>query len=325
VFDRHRLTELLTAFDLGEGTISDRPVARGRVGEIWRLEASSGTWAVKTEPGSVSEAGVAPSARFQEASVAAGVPAPALRRSRAGSVYASAGGVMARVLSWVPMAPADPSLDAAAVGDLVGRLHGVAVAGSWTAADVEPWFSDPVGAEAWDALLAELTQRGAPFAASLGAHRDEMLALEGLLEPPRDLRWCHRDLFADNVRANPSGGLVVFDFDSSGPCDPAWELAFLLMEYATAEAPGHALVDRARARALIDAYAAAGGPGRLGGPGDFTMIIAVLSHITQVASRRWLEATDPADRDDLAAWAAEFTARPLTRRVIDHLLDASAG
>jgi hypothetical protein len=292
------------------------------VGEIWRLDASSGTWAVKTEPGQVSESGVAPSVGFHEAAVAAGVPAPLLRRSRAGTVYASAGGVTARVLSWVPMAAADPSIDPARVGDVVGRLHRISVPGSWTAADVDPWFSEPIGAQAWDALLAELTQRGAPFAGGLVAHRDELVALEGLLASPRVLRWCHRDLFADNVRATPSGGLVVFDFDNSGPVDPAWELAFVLTEYATAEAPNHARVDRSRAKALVDAYAAAGGPARLTGPGDFTMIIAVFGHITQLASRRWLAASDPADRDDLAAWAAELTDRPLTRHVIDQLLDA---
>ena len=146
----------------------------------------------------------------------------------------------------------------------------------------------------------------------------------GSLAPPVDLLWCHRDLFCDNVRATPDGGIVVFDFDNSGPCDPSWELAFVLTEYATDPAPTHAVVDTARARALCDAYRSAGGPGRLTGPGDFTMVAAVLGHIAELAATRWLDATDDAERSDTAAWVAELTDRPLTRQVIDHLLDASA-
>ena len=71
-----------------------------------------------------------------------------------------------------------------------------------------------------------------------------MVALEGLLAAPRELRWCHRDLFSDNVRATRDGGVVVFDFDNSGPCDPAWEVAFALVEFATTEGIGDAGVDR---------------------------------------------------------------------------------
>ena len=149
-----------------------------------------------------------------------------------------------------------------------------------------------------------------------------MVALEGLLAAPRELRWCHRDLFSDNVRATRDGGVVVFDFDNSGPCDPAWEVAFALVEYATTEGIGDAGVDVVRARALYDAYRDRGGPARLRDEADFTMIVAVLGHITQIASRRWLAATDPTEREDLAAWAAELTDRPLTRHVIDQLLEA---
>ena len=94
------------------------------------------------------------------------------------------------------------------------------------------------------------------------------------------------------------------------------------VEYATTERPEHAGVDVIRARALYDAYRDGGGPARLRDEADFTMIIAVLGHITQIASRRWLATTEPSERDDLAAWAAELTDRPLTRQVIHQLLQA---
>ena len=38
--------ELLIAFDLGSwGRLSNGPVARGRLGSIWRLDTEGGTWA----------------------------------------------------------------------------------------------------------------------------------------------------------------------------------------------------------------------------------------------------------------------------------------
>jgi Ser/Thr protein kinase RdoA (MazF antagonist) len=317
---------VLEVFDLGEGTLSPEPVAYGRVGEIWRLDATSGSWAVKTERNEVSEEGLAPSVRFHEGAVAAGVSAPSIKRTRDGRVVAEVANRQVRVLDWVDMAAADPGIDPVAIGRLLAELHRLPEA-RWSAADpaadaVDAWFREPIGGPAWDDLLAELGRAGAPFAAALAAHREEMVALEGLLAAPRTLRWCHRDLFSDNVRGTSDEGVVVFDFDNSGPCDPVWEVAFVLVEYATTEGIGDAGVDVVRARALYDAYRDRGGPARLQDEADFTMIVAVLGHITEIASRRWLAATDSSKREDLAAWAAELTDRPLTRHVIDQLLEA---
>ncbi|HEY8308326.1 MAG TPA: phosphotransferase [Lapillicoccus sp.] len=328
--DRSTLAEVLEAFDLGEGTLSAGPVARGRLGEIWRLDSTTGSWAVKTRgPGGSDPTDVYAAVAFHEAAVSAGLPAPAVRRTRDGRLLAEVGESRVGVLAWVDMASPDPALDPVAVGSLLAGLHGmraarspgpVASARPWV---VPSWFHAPVGAATWDEVIGRVVARGAPFAAELAGHRDELVALEGLLVPPGDLLWCHRDLFCDNVRAMPDGGIVVFDFDNSGPCDPSWELAFVLTEYATDPAPTHAVVDAARATALYDAYRSAGGPARLTGPGDFTMAAAVLGHIAELAANRWLDATDDADRSATAAWVAELTDRPLTRQVIDHLLDAT--
>ena len=46
----------------------------------------------------------------------------------------------------------------------------------------------------------------------------------------RELRTCHRDLWADNVRTSHDGGLCVFDFDNAGLADPSQELAMILVE-----------------------------------------------------------------------------------------------
>ena len=329
MLDEAGLAQVVAAFELGDGTLSAGPVARGRLSEIWRLDAATGTWAVKTRAtdGSGSEDEVEATAMFHEAAVAAGLPAPAVRRTRDGRVLVELAESRVAVLEWVDMAEPDPGLDPVAVGSLLAGLHGMRARFSGPAGSalaVRSWFHAPVGAPRWDAVIGRAVDRDAPFAADLAVHRDELVGLEARFAAPGRLLWCHRDLFADNVRAVPGGGVVVFDFDNSGPCDPSWELAFVLTEYATEPAPAHAVVNRARARALWEAYRSAGGPGRLTGPGDFTIVAAMLGHIAELAATRWLEATDEAQRSDAAAWVAELTDRPLTRQVADQLLDACA-
>ena len=300
---------ILAAFDLGSwGRLSDGPVASGRLGAIWRLDAESGSWAVK-QVGDVPAAELAElieGAAFQEAALAAGVPTPAPRRTRAGELIAE--GV--RVHAWVDLRDADPGLDAAAVGRLVASLHRVDFAGT---VGLDPWYVEPVGAARWSELVGALQAREAPFADELDALVPELVAMEAWLGgPPRDLRTCHRDLWADNVRSTRSGGLCVFDFDNAGLADPSQELALILVEYCAA--------DPRRAGVVRAAYAEAGGPGRVAGPADFAMPIAQLAHILVEGCRRWLAAETDAERADNEGWVREFVDQPLTRAVIEALL-----
>jgi len=248
-------------------------------------------------------------AGFQEAALAAGVPTPAVRRTRAGELIADCGGVRVRLHAWVDLHDPDPSLDAVELGRLVAGLHRVDFAG---ATGLDPWYSEPVGAARWAELVGELRNRHAPFADELDALRPELVALEAYLGgPPRDLRTCHRDLWADNVRRARDGGLCVFDFDNAGLADPSQELALVLVEYGA---------DPARAGVIRAAYAEAGGPGRVEHPTDFAMPIAQLSHILVEGCRRWLTATTDFERTDNEGWVREFLGQPLTRAVIETLL-----
>ena len=56
--------------------------------------------------------------------------------------------------------------------------------------------------------------------------------MEELLTPMAGVQWCHLDLWADNVRGTPDGGVCVVDFDNAGPGDPTRELAMVLFEFA---------------------------------------------------------------------------------------------
>ena len=304
---------ILAAFDLGSsGQLSDGPVASGRLGSIWRLNTERGSWAVKQVGDVPAEelAELLEGASFQEASLAAGVPTPAVRRTRAGEHIADAGEVRVRLHAWVDLHDPDANLDPVDLGRLVARLHRVDFAG---AIGVDPWYTEPVGAARWSELVSALRARHAPFADELDALVPELVAMEAYLgDPPRALRTCHRDLWADNVRATPMGGLCVFDFDNAGLADPSQELALILVEYCTA--------DPRRAGRIRAAYEEAGGPGRVEAPTDFAMPIAQLSHIVAEGCRRWLAATTDDERSDNEGWVREFVDRPLTRTVIEALL-----
>ncbi len=313
VEDRH-VPGLLETFGLGTtGQLSAGPVAEGRVGSIWRLDTDLGSWVVKPVPGDLRPEALAAledTTAFQEAALRDGVPTPAVRRTRAGDVVGDLGDVRVTVLSWVDLLGPNRALEPVALGRLLARLHRVEYAGTL---GLHPWYSEPVGAATWRELVGELQRRRAPFADEIEALAPELVGLESLLgRPPRDVRTSHRDLWADNLRATPGGGLRLIDFDDAGLADPSQELALILVEFADP--------DPTRARVIREAYAEAGGPGRILGPTDFAMPVAALCHIVETGCRQWLAASTDDDRDDNEAWVREFLERPLTREAIERLL-----
>ena len=298
-------------YGLGDVLAFTGPVARGVIGQIWRLDTSLGPWAVKEwfdEP--VTEE-LEEGARFQEAAAAAGVPSPPVIRTSTGSLLAQLDGTTTRVQGWVELNDRDPMLDAAEVGQLVAVLHQVPFAGRQP---IDPWYADPIGRERWEQLADASAGAGAPFGAQLMSRVNELAELDALVVPPRDLRTCHRDLWADNLRSTPSGGLCLIDWEDCGLADPSMELALVVWEFGR--------TDPRRVHAISDAYVDAGGPGRVRDESDFSMVIAQLGHIGARACRDWLEATTGADRDFAAAWFGEFVEEPLTRETITMVLDA---
>jgi Ser/Thr protein kinase RdoA (MazF antagonist) len=306
--------EVAGTFGLGRPLrLSDGPVARGRQGEVWRLETTDGAWALKVGHERRTEQEVALATAFHEAAYAAGVPTPPVVRTVDGAVLADSGRHQVRVHGWVDLGAPDPLLDPAAVGSVVAAVHRVPFEGG---GELDAWSRTPVGADRWDELVADLRAARAPFADRLADLRDELVALEEWLEPPTRLRTCHRDLWADNLLPTRQGAVCVLDWDQSGPADPSHELACVLFEFGRTD-PG-------RARALTSAYADAGGPGEVARRGHFTMLIAQLGHITETAAGDWLEPNRRTPtRDDAEAWVAEVLDDPHTRQVLDDLLAAA--
>jgi aminoglycoside phosphotransferase (APT) family kinase protein len=227
-------------------------------------------------------------------------------------VFASVGGSQVRVYEWVDLRAPDPRLDPAVVGAVVAGIHRVP---SSESGPVDPWYVEPVGAERWDRLVEQLREERAPFAERLADLRDELVSLESWLEPPEEVRTCHRDLWADSVLPTADGGVCVIDWENSGPADPSQELGCVLFEFARTD-PG-------RARALTQAYREAGGPATVDRRGHFSMLIAQLGHITEIAATDWLQPTPRSpQRADSAAWIGEVLDEPHTRELLETIVNA---
>jgi hypothetical protein len=298
-------------YGLGDVLAFTGPIARGVIGQIWHLDTSLGSWAVKEWFDEPVADELEEGARFQEAAAAAGVPSPPVIRTAAGGLLAPLDGTTTRVQGWVELNDRDPMLDPAEVGRLVAVLHQVPFAGRHP---IDPWYTESIGRLRWEQLADASAIAGAPFAVQLMSRVNELVELDALVAPPRDLRTCHRDLWADNLRSTPSRKLCLIDWEDCGLADPSMELALVVWEFGR--------TDPRRVRALHDAYVDAGGPGRVRDESDFSMVIAQLGHIGARACRDWLEATNGADRDVAAAWFGEFVDEPLTRETITMVLDA---
>jgi aminoglycoside phosphotransferase (APT) family kinase protein len=305
-----RARRVADAFGLGSEAVLVGPVATGRLGRIWRLTTDRGRYAVKDSHLPIDAADVARDAAYQDLVRAHGVAMPAVVRTPAGEALANVDGPV-RAYAWVDLLPSTRRLDPVAVGRLLARIHRVAVP---TTEPVDGWYVEPIGAAAWEDLVGRLAAAGAPFAHRLAALLPEVLAAEALLVPPTDVQLCHRDLWADNLLRTGDGELVVLDWENAGPADPSQELALALVEFGCGE-PG-------RMRALHEAYVEAGGPGRLTGPHNLTMLIAQTGHIARTGCERWLAARDDEARTDNAAWVAEYLDEPPTTGVVEVVLRA---
>ncbi len=299
------------AFGLGCATSLSEPVARGEVGEVRRLETDHGTFAVKQDFGSWSVADAEASSAFHRVCWEAGIPTAEPLRATTGRFAARVDGEHVRTYAWAELADPDPTLDPAAVGRLVARLH--QVRHPWPTSEIDPWFEAPIGQTEWLGALEASRAAGAPYADRLAELLPDLLEIEKTLTPMRPVQTCHLDLWADNLRSS-DGRPFVIDFDNAGPGDPTREIAMVIFEF------GHG--DAARQRTLYDAYLAAGGTGRIRGRADLGLAIAQLLHIGQRHLTMWIAAVDPEVRARSLAGIDEFLREPLLLPGVDALLDA---
>lgn len=297
------------AFGLGRVHCLTAPVARGEVGEVRRLETQRGRWAVKTEFEPGAETANESSMRFHHQCWAAGVSTPEPIRSVDGPFVAEVSGQPLRLFAWEDLDEPDTDLDPVAVGGLLAALHAVRRAPT---GPVNDWFQAPIGASQWESVLDASRAAGAPYADRLAELLPALIDVESILTPMAGSQTCHLDLWSDNLRRTTSGKLSVIDFDNCGPADPSRELAMVIFEFGGG--------DPLRHRALLDAYARAGGPGRVKGRDSFALTVAQLNHIGHRHLRMWVAAEDSAARDRSRAGVEEFLSEPFLLAGVDEMV-----
>lgn len=247
---------------------------RGARGQIWRLDVGPARYALKeTFAAPPSEALIEAELAFARRAADVGVRLPASHPDRAGRhVLAAPRGTWMRLYDWIDLRPVELTARAAPreLGTLLARLHRCAPAATVEpgGGPPDPWYDHPPAAHEWAAATAS----GAAWAARLADRLATLPELCAAVAPadPAALIVCHRDLHPENVLADPAGALVVVDWDMLGPAAPGRELARALFDWFC-DGP---TADLEAMRGMYGAYVRAGGPERLTGPADFSMLLA---------------------------------------------------
>jgi len=177
-----------------------------------------------------------------------------------------------RLYDWVDLRPVELMARATPpeLGALLARLHRCS-----TAAAVEPgggppdpWYDHVPAVHEW----AQAAGSGAVWATRLTDRLSTLPELCAAVAPAdaAGLIVCHRDLHPENVLADPAGSLVVVDWDNLGPAAPGRELARALFDWFC-DGP---TANLSAVRAMYEAYLREGGPGRITGAADFSMLVA---------------------------------------------------
>ena len=264
-----RASAVAEAFALGEPAGRPQFVARGAMGELWRLETTAGQrWAVKAL---FEWADTDPCPRdlvLQEAADEAGIRLPAPRLAPDGRAVVD----RARVYAWADLAPLPRPFDDELLGQagrILGTLHALALPPE-PGEEVDDWYLAAPSADELAHLVERAHASGGSWASALENWLPRLVELSELVAttPPgvHDVIVCHRDLTPDNVFLDGSAGrsLVVVDWENAGPLSAEAELALTISSWAPPT----------RWPPFLDGYQAAGGPAALTGPASFVTSVA---------------------------------------------------
>ena len=222
---RLRAHEVCAAFGLGRPFSRGHGVAGGFTHRTWRLQAEGGAYAVKLlhEHWREPERRRAYEGTFEleRRAVTAGLPAaePVIAPDGSWLVDLSQGPV--RVHRWVDGVPLRDSQvgvqEARQLGGVLAAIHGLGIRREVAAADLLPLW-DP---STWDEYALELQElRG--LLPAMERLRDVVAAGRSLVGQPV---LSHGDLNVKNLLRQPDGVLVLLDWDSAEPTDPAMDAA----------------------------------------------------------------------------------------------------
>ncbi len=307
------------------------PVARGAMGQIWRLDLGAERYALKELLWRADEESVRSEAAVTAWLAADGIRLPSSVPARDGRflvrLATDLGGRWLRLYRWVDGAPVDPADPGVAdrVGDLLGRLHAHALAHSLPrpAGEPDPWYDTVPGPAVWDELVAAARRQDADWGPVMATRIGRLRELATLVTPaPRDqMIICHRDLHPDNVLADGSGELVLLDWDDVGPACHDRELAKLLADWHARDG----VADAVAVERTLAAYLAAGGAGRPRDERSFGMLIACSLNFLQAQASVALDLrAAPENRNYAAGEILDTLARLPTPELIADLLTAAA-
>lgn len=257
-------------YALGAGPWTMSPVARGALGQIWKLSGGGSAWAVKELLFGCDEEQVRREAALRDAAEELGICAPRLMANRAGARVTRLDGSYVKVYDWVgggEADPADPEI-LSWCGRTLAILHR---AGEGTTETPDAWYEECPQEADWTRLSKDARRAGVPWSDALGRFLDtRMPELARHVGPsgPEGVVTSHLDLQPQNVLVGPAGPTLI-DWDNAGPVAADRELARVLYRWAG----GNAFSADA-ARRLTRAYRDADGPAGITGLDSFSMLFA---------------------------------------------------
>ncbi|WP_406454530.1 phosphotransferase [Streptomyces sp. NBC_01622] len=266
-------------YALGAGPWTMTPVARGALGQIWKLSGNGSVWAVKELLFGCDEEQVRREAELRQVAENLGIASPRLMPDRHGAYVSrlgpgpgsgSSGGSHVKLYDWIDGTPADTSdpdiLDW--FGRTMALLHR---AGAGESEIPSSWYERCPQDSEWEELHAKVRRAGLPWADVLGrfiATSAAELARWVTPSDPGDLVTSHLDLQPQNVLVGPAGP-VLLDWDNAGPAAAERELARALFVWSG----GNEGDVEAGAR-VARAYRRAGGRAVVWGRRSFSMLFA---------------------------------------------------
>ena len=294
----------------GSATLTG-PVARGQLGQVWRLDTEAGTHAVKEWFATPDLAAMSRDADLVAAALAEGVVTPRIVHTTTGAVATTVADTAVRVFEWVDLRGPMRGLDPAAVGATLAALHR---AGPPTDEPVDNWF-------------ATASESSAGVSCTSGSSTSRRPS-PGTSVPSS----------TSSSPSSPSSSRTSRPSSATATCGPTTCSPPRTGGSASSTSRTSARPTRARSSrwcssssatttrrerdCIHTAYRDAGGPGRVTRRGHFTMLVAEQAHIGQLACSRWVGASSESERERLATWFLEIPDDPVTLPRIDRVLAA---